>query len=277
MTAHETDERPWTILERATGDWKGTETMAPDGLAGEAELSARLVLGGRGLASEYTQRIGGRVTLETHTVIHWDDDEDRFVMHFFSAPGATPAVFEGDRTGDRLVFEGSGPGGAMRQTFAYGDDWMRVTTETPDGDDWTVVFEGRYTPVGPAPSTTPGAIAWLDLTVPDADAVRDFYRAVVGWSAEEVSMGEYADYSMLDAGGTPVAGVCHARGANAGLPPAWLAYAVVADLDAALAAVEERGGRVVNGPRRMGSDRMAVIEDPAGAVLALYEAGGAGG
>ena len=262
------------------GDWAGSETMAPapwapDGMEAQAELSARLVLGGRGLASEYAQRVDGEITLETHTLIHWDDDAGRFLMHFYSAPGAPPAVFEGERSGDRLVFEGAGPAGPMRQTFVYGEDELRVVSEAPDGDGWSVVFDGRYSPAPPAPTTTPGAIAWLDLTVADAGAVRDFYQAVVGWRAEDVPIGDYADYNMLDATGTPAAGVCHARGGNAGLPPVWLAYAVVPDLDAALTAVTEGGGRVVNGPRRMGSDRMAVIEDPAGAALALYQSGAA--
>jgi predicted enzyme related to lactoylglutathione lyase len=56
----------------------------------------------------------------------------------------------------------------------------------------------------------PGTIAWTDLTVPDAEKVRDFYAAVVGW-------------------------------------------------------------RIVSGPRALGEGRCCVIEDPAGAVCALYQ------
>ena len=41
-----------------------------------------------------------------------------------------------------------------------------------------------------------GLIAWCDLTVPDAEAVRDFYHHVVGWQVAEVDMGGYADYCM---------------------------------------------------------------------------------
>ena len=62
------------------------------------------------------------------------------------------------------------------------------------------------------------AVSELDLTVPDADAVRDFYKAVVGWGVQDVDMGGYSDYAMTHpATGQPVAGVCHARGVNAGL------------------------------------------------------------
>src|SRR5690606_35650708 len=58
----------------------------------------------------------------------------------------------------------------------------------------------------------PGAILWTDLTVPDAERVRDFYEGVVGWTPTAVEMGGYADWSMETDDGTAVAGVCHARG-----------------------------------------------------------------
>lgn len=116
-----------------------------------------------------------------------------------------------------------------------------------------------------------GAIAWTDLTVADADGLRDFYRAVVGWEVHAEPMGGYDDYSMLRPGTkTPVAGICHARGANADLPPQWLVYITVEDVDAAVAKVVELGGAVLSGPRAMGGGSLAVIRDPAGAVCALY-------
>ena len=120
-----------------------------------------------------------------------------------------------------------------------------------------------------------GSIGWTDLTVPDAARIRDFYCAVVGWTTEAVPMGEYDDYCMVDAGGTSVAGVCHARGANAGMPPSWLIYLNVADLEASAARCVELGGRLVAEPREIGSPgRYCVIEDPAGAVAALFAPAG---
>src|SRR5438132_7184625 len=75
----------------------------------------------------------------------------------------------------------------------------------------------------------PGTISWQDLTVGDAEAVREFYQAVVGWKPEPLSMGAYSDF-VMSADGTPVAGICHARAANADLPPVWLIYITVEDL-----------------------------------------------
>lgn len=118
-----------------------------------------------------------------------------------------------------------------------------------------------------------GEIAWLDLTVEDAESVRDFYSEVVGWTFSPVDMGGYDDFCMYaPQSGEPSAGVCFARGSNAELPPVWLAYVVVENIDRSVAQCEELGGRVLAGPKDAGSEgKYCVIEDPAGAALALFE------
>ena len=117
-----------------------------------------------------------------------------------------------------------------------------------------------------------GTIAWTDLTIANADAVRDFYREVVGWQASAVDMGGYSDYNMLATStGEPVAGICHARGGNADLPPQWLVYIIVEDVDDCARKCVERGGGVLSGPRGLAGGRFCVIQDPAGAVCALYQ------
>ena len=77
---------------------------------------------------------------------------------------------------------------------------------------------------------------------------------------------------MKTASGSAVAGVCHARGTNAGLPPQWLIYITVDDLDGRVQRCVELGGRVLMPPKGMGGQgRYCVIQDPAGAAAALYE------
>lgn len=117
-----------------------------------------------------------------------------------------------------------------------------------------------------------GTVGWRDLTVPDALELRTFYEDVVGWTTEAVDMGGYSDYVMKAPGsGEAVAGICHARGPHADLPPQWLAYIAVADLDQSLTACDERGGTVIVAARGLMGGRMAVIRDPAGAVCALWQ------
>ena len=117
-----------------------------------------------------------------------------------------------------------------------------------------------------------GVISWHDLTVTDAGQLRDFYAAVTGWDVEPVAMGDYDDYCMVPPGAdAPVAGICHARGANAELPPQWLMYVTVENLDQSLAECRARGGEAIGAIRSMGADRYCVVRDPVGAVLALYQ------
>jgi uncharacterized protein len=119
-----------------------------------------------------------------------------------------------------------------------------------------------------------GHIAWLDLTVDDAGATRDFYRQVIGWEIRDVAMTaddvRYADYEMLGDDGAPAAGVCHARGVNAELPPVWLIYLTVGDVAESLRRVTDEGGTVVTETR--GGDghiAFATVQDPVGAYFVL--------
>lgn len=117
-----------------------------------------------------------------------------------------------------------------------------------------------------------GRIGWVDLTVGPAVQVRDFYQAVVGFDIRPVDMGGYEDFCLVPKGGAdPVAGVCHARGPNAEVPPVWLVYFVVADVAAAARTTQERGGRILIAPRPLSGGQFAVIADPAGAICALFQ------
>ena len=125
----------------------------------------------------------------------------------------------------------------------------------------------------PNKKTAPaGSIVWQDLTVKNADEVRGFYREVVGWNVSPIDMGGYDDYAMVpDGKRKAVAGICHARGSNAALPPQWLIYITVASVRKAARSCVKLGGEVLDGPRKMGGHGFCVIRDPAGAVAALIE------
>jgi predicted enzyme related to lactoylglutathione lyase len=102
--------------------------------------------------------------------------------------------------------------------------------------------------------------------------VRDFYAGVVGWTSAPVPMGDYEDYMLNSSNGEPVAGVCHAKGTNAKMPPQWLAYVVVEDLAVSMARCNDLGGEVVEGPRGLGAfGTFCVVKDPAGAYMAIVE------
>ena len=115
-----------------------------------------------------------------------------------------------------------------------------------------------------------GKILWVDLTVPEAEKIRDFYTEVVGWSWEAVSVESYEDYNIKTPAGELVAGICHRQGVNSNLPPAWINYVIVKSVSESMKKCIDNGGNVVDGPRVQGEDIFVIIQDPAGAYIGLY-------
>lgn len=143
-----------------------------------------------------------------------------------------------------------------------------ITLADPDGNP--ILFDQHPEDYQPKVKEPAGKIAWVDLTVPDAESVRDFYKAVIGWESEALSMGDYDDYNMTR-DGKATTGICHQQGSNQDMPAQWMVYFTVSDYEASLAKVTEGGGKILVPTRGIDGQRFAVIEDPAGAVCAIYE------
>ena len=120
-----------------------------------------------------------------------------------------------------------------------------------------------------------GSLSWFDLTIPNAEEVRGFYSKVIGWKSEPVPMekGKYDDFNMIaPESGLTVTGVCHAKGVNKDLPAQCMLYFTVKELDKCIEECNTNGGKIIAEAKDMGNyGRYCVIEDPAGAVCALFE------
>ncbi len=68
-----------------------------------------------------------------------------------------------------------------------------------------------------------------------------------------------------------ISGICHKKGSNPKIPSQWLNYVIVENLNASFAHCEKLNGKILDGPRKLGKDLFAVIQDPAGACLALMQ------
>lgn len=190
----------------------------------------------------------------------------QWMPHIQVADVVASAARAAERGGAELL-RGSCEGGASQ--------W--AVLRDPNGAAFGVISVVPPEAIPKTDGETVGRIGWLDLTVPDAAATRDFYAAVVGWKVQEVEMedGEarYADYNLLGADRQPAAGVCHARGPNAYLPPVWMLYLLVADATESVRRVEVEGGQVLNSVTgEDGRVQFAAIRDPVGAALMLYQA-----
>ncbi|MFJ5761984.1 VOC family protein [Neobacillus sp. NPDC093182] len=117
----------------------------------------------------------------------------------------------------------------------------------------------------------PGTILSADVTVHNSEAVRDFYKKVIGWDHSDYKRGEFTDYFMTTSDGVPVAGICERAGSLAELPPVWLVYFGVKDLKASLEECRNLGGKVLSEPKGEGRGSYAIIEYPLGAICALSQ------
>ncbi|GAB5464632.1 MAG: hypothetical protein Kapaf2KO_00680 [Candidatus Kapaibacteriales bacterium] len=116
-------------------------------------------------------------------------------------------------------------------------------------------------------------ITWTDITVEEADKLVDFYKITMGWEAIPVDMGVYNDYVMIhpDKPDDAICGICHKKGPNGKLPPAWIPYVSVEDIDKYVSRCKENGGEIFDGPRTAGEGKMCIIKDPNGSLFGLYE------
>jgi predicted enzyme related to lactoylglutathione lyase len=120
-------------------------------------------------------------------------------------------------------------------------------------------------------SDTHGTVFWTELMTRDVEAAKAYYSATCGWAWETMPMGEAGDYHLAMLKGKPVAGMMDmSTTSDSDDAPFWLSYFAVDDVDAAAAATEKAGGRIVQAPWDIpGTGRVAVLEDPTGAPMGL--------
>lgn len=113
-----------------------------------------------------------------------------------------------------------------------------------------------------------GSLAWAEVNTRDAVRARDFYATIFGLEAEKIP-GDEMEYYTLSKDGRMRAGVMQMTAQWGELPPHWMVYFAVADIDAAVARIGELGGKVHHGPFDTPYGRMAVVADPQGAVFSI--------
>ncbi len=116
----------------------------------------------------------------------------------------------------------------------------------------------------------------MDLSTSDVDVAKRFYGELFGWSYEDVPTPMGPSYSMCRLGDDVVAGIGPQPPAMAasGAPSTWNSYVLVEDAEATCAAASAAGGTVLMAPDDvMDQGRLAVLADPSGAVVGLWQPG----
>ena len=120
-------------------------------------------------------------------------------------------------------------------------------------------------------SYPPGTFSWVDLQTTDPDAAKSFYGDLLGWTYEDIPIGDDAVYSMAKVQGHSVAAIGPLQGPD--MPPHWNCYVTVADTDASAARAGELGANVIAPPFDVfDAGRMAAFADPQGAILSIWQA-----
>lgn len=121
----------------------------------------------------------------------------------------------------------------------------------------------------------PGTFCWPELATTDPEGAKKFYGALFGWDTSDTPIGENEFYTMVSIAGRNVGALytmSKDERAN-GIPPHWNAYVSVESADHAAAQAGKLGGKVLMQPFDvMEHGRMAVIQDPTGAVFCVWQA-----
>ncbi len=124
-----------------------------------------------------------------------------------------------------------------------------------------------------------GTFGWNELMTSDVEAAKAFYSNVIGWTSHDVQMGDPTSpakqgepsYTLWTIGDMQVGGAMKLDGPGMdNVPPHWMCYVNVEDVDETVEKALANGGKVIAGPMDIESiGRFYIIADPQGAVLGL--------
>lgn len=126
--------------------------------------------------------------------------------------------------------------------------------------------------IGAGLVNAPGAFCWNELATRDPDAARRFWSELLGWDFEKVDAAPMDMWTILN--GDRQNGSVRVMGDEmpAEVPAHWLVYFAVDSIDDAAEAAGDAGGQsLVPKTPAGGNNSFAVIRDPAGASLGLFE------
>ena len=120
----------------------------------------------------------------------------------------------------------------------------------------------------------PGAFCWIELATTDQNAAKSFYSSLFGWAIQEFPMGPNDFYTMFQREGRDAAAAYTMRPEqrSMGVPPNWMIYIAVESADDAASRIPQLEGKLLAPPFDVYDvGRMAVVQDPTGAVFALWQ------
>lgn len=174
------------------------------------------------------------------------------------------ATADADATSEAITRAG---GTVVQPAMDVLDAGRMVVAQDPTGATFGLWQAGSH--IGTALYNEPNAITWNELLTRDYPAAQQFYGDVFGYSYTEMGDGEFR-YSTVEVDGVTVGGLGTLPAElPADVPPHWLCYFRVDDVDAAVDTAVSLGGSVQRPAADMPYGRHAGLADPAGAGFAV--------
>jgi uncharacterized protein len=104
-----------------------------------------------------------------------------------------------------------------------------------------------------------------ELRTTDVAGAQAFYGELLGWTFEDLG-----PYTSIRNGDTLNGGILELQPEWGPIPPHWVPYFVVEDVDAAVRAVGEAGGSTIVEPNEVPAGRFATVADPTGAIFSVF-------
>lgn len=118
---------------------------------------------------------------------------------------------------------------------------------------------------------TPGAFTWNELSVRDPEVAKAFYGKLFGWTFSEEEM-PTGTYHTISNNGRMNGGMIKMTEEWGDIPPHWMVYLSVADIDATVEKIKEAGGKIeMDITEAPNTGRFTIVSDPTGAHFTVMQ------
>lgn len=117
-----------------------------------------------------------------------------------------------------------------------------------------------------------GALCWTELMTGDPARAATFYKSLIGWSSEEMQVDGRSYTLFKRSDGANAAGMMKMPDDMKGVPPHWLIYFQVGDIQGTVDKAAKSSAKVLVPPTPIpGIGRFAVVADGQGAAFGLLQ------
>lgn len=160
-------------------------------------------------------------------------------------------------------------GKVLAQPFDVMDAGRMSVIQDPTGAVFELWQSGKSQGMGVKGQA--GTLCWSELTTGNTKAAHSFYTQLFGWSLKPSTMPDM-EYTEFSVGGKAEGGIMPTPKEMPNVPPNWLPYFMVDDVDGTAKKATSDGGKALVPPTDIpNTGRFSVLMDPQGAPFAVFK------